>query len=412
MAYSVHGHPRTSRYDIADTHCCAQCFGETDLVFADQSQSRFDAALVPFWLLRDGVRNTFRSSPHIDEATDIVLAEAVRRYVASDGTPPGGEDQLQQFDTRNILGAFELESGVAEADAIVDNLSDRGLATVDMPEVGIEADQGRFFLTPAGIERGLALLARIAPADRSPDPNDKDMEELLLRYFINDDRAARGAQPLSAIFGQVGRSSRGWRGAFFDDLRTPEEKHALWLLLERLARRRLVQKHQTSDDQEPFFEGNDGPIRRYFEQQSLDRDGQRDPSGLDDQIDPAGEPRQPTEIPLDAPDGSDNDPRLRQAIQVDSTSWTGLTRVRVTHRNARTISRLIDIALGELSADGNAKTAQARTLLLAAKELTDAPEPPSDIIWELIQRAGAAVGLLDIFFRIFAAVVIASQSGM
>ena len=118
---------------------------------------------------------------------------------------------------------------------------------------------------------------------------------------------------------------------------------------------------------------------------------------------------QPTDALKDLPAGGDNEPLRAEPIRVDSRSWTGLTRVRVTHRNAHAISRLIDTALGELSTDGNAKTAQARVLLLAAKELTDAPEPPSDIIWELIQRAGTVVGLLDIFFRIFVAVVIASQ---
>ena len=359
------------------------------MVSGAKSHSRFDAASAPFWLLRDGVRNIYGQSPDVDNVTDIVLAEAVRRYVANDRSPPGGEDQLQQFDTRNILGAFELGSVIAEPDAIVDNLSDRGLATVDLPEAGVEADEGSFFLSPAGIERGLALLARLAPVTVSPDPNDQDMEELLLRYFINDDRSARGAQPLSAIFGQVGRSARGWRGAFFDDLRTPEEKHALWVLLERLARRRLVQRSQPSDDHEPFFEANDRAIRRYFDRQSLGRDGQ------------AGESHLPTDAPQATRDTSEDELQHGQAIRVDSTSWTGLTRVRLTHRNARTISRLIETALSELSSDDNAKTAQARSLLLAAKELTDAPEPPSDIIWELIQRAGSAVGLLEVFFHIF-----------
>lgn len=392
--------------------CRRATIGAKSLVSAGQSQSRFDGASVPFWLLRDGVGAVYSSPPELDQATDIVLAEAVRRYVRKDTSPPGGEDQLQQFDARNILGAFELDHFGAELDAIVGRLLDRGLVTIDVPEAGMEADEGFFFLAPAGVERGLALLDRLLPADPSPDPNDREMEDLLLRYFINDDRAARGAQPLTAIFEQVGRPAGGWLGAFFDELKTPEEKRALWVLLERLARRRLVQKRQPNGDQEPYFEANDRAIRRYFGQQSLGGGGER---GRDNQIDQAdesdrtGEPHQPTDALKDLPAGGDNEPLRAEPIRVDSRSWTGLTRVRVTHRNAHAISRLIDTALGELSTDGNAKTAQARALLLAAKELTDAPEPPSDIIWELIQRAGAVVGLLDIFFRIFVAVVIASQ---
>jgi hypothetical protein len=88
-------------------------------------------------------------------------------------------------------------------------------------------------------------------------------------------------------------------------------------------------------------------------------------------------------------------------IRVQSEAWTGISSVRIDARNAQAVSRLIDAALNELPRDGNERVAQARTLLLAAKELTDAPEPPSDIIWELVQRAGAVVGLLDIFIRIF-----------
>jgi hypothetical protein len=91
---------------------------------------------------------------------------------------------------------------------------------------------------------------------------------------------------------------------------------------------------------------------------------------------------------------------------VDSSRWTGLATVRVDKRNAKAISRLIDLALSELIHYSNEGKAQARTLLLAAKDLTDAPEPPSDIIWALIERAGAVVGLLDIFFRIFSEAIV------
>jgi len=87
--------------------------------------------------------------------------------------------------------------------------------------------------------------------------------------------------------------------------------------------------------------------------------------------------------------------------KIDSTSWTGLSQVVVGSHNSNVITSLIDAALEQLDSSDNSDVAQARTLLLAARDLAEAPEPPSDIIWELIQRAGAIVGLLDIFFRIF-----------
>ncbi|OCC24860.1 hypothetical protein MB02_05215 [Croceicoccus estronivorus] len=353
------------------------------------------------------------SSPEVDEATDIVLAEAVRRYVTKDRLPPGGEDQLKQFDVQNILAAFKLVPLDGDPDAILGRLLDRDLATIDISEADIAADDGCFFLAPAGIERGLALLGRLVPAAPSADPNDRDMEELILRYFINDDRATRGAQPFGAIFKQIGRPARGWLGAFFDELRTPEEKRALLVILDRLVRRRLVQRRQRDDAEEPSFEANDRAIHKYFQQQSAGRgrQGVEDRGDAVDQRDGVDTSNQSTDALNHFPALSDDGLRPSEPIRVDSRTWTGLTRVRVTHRNARAISRLIDTALCELPTDGNAATAQARTLLLAAKELTDAPEPPSDIIWELVQRAGAVVGLLDIFFRIFTAVAVASLAG-
>lgn len=362
-------------------------------------QSRFNAARVPFWMLREAVKDIYGSSPDSIEATDVLLAEAVRRYVTNDRSPPGGEDQLQQFNAKDIFEAFQLKLDDAQIDEIVGTLGDRDLAAFDVPEADVKADEGCFFVTPAGVERGLAILDRLSPADPPPDPKDGDMEKLLLRYFINDDRAARGAQSLTTIFEQVGRPS-GWRGAFFDELRTPDEKRALGVLLEGLAKRGLLQRRQSDNDFEPYFEANDRAIRRYFGQRTIGRGGEVDQTG------------HPTDALNDAPAQAARPPENPEPIRIDSRSWTGLTRVRVTHRNARAISGLIDTALSELSSNGNANTAQARTLLLAAKELTDAPDPPSDIIWELIQRAGAAVGLLDIFFRIFAAAIVVSQSAM
>ncbi|MBR0551494.1 hypothetical protein [Stakelama marina] len=91
------------------------------------------------------------------------------------------------------------------------------------------------------------------------------------------------------------------------------------------------------------------------------------------------------------------------AITVNSAEWTGLTKTIVDARNARVVSSLINKALDSLPgahAD-NFKTMQAAAYLKAARELVDAPEPPSEEIWRLISRAADIIGLAGLFFTIF-----------
>lgn len=90
-------------------------------------------------------------------------------------------------------------------------------------------------------------------------------------------------------------------------------------------------------------------------------------------------------------------------ITVASAAWTGLTQTIVDARNARVISSLIGRALDSLSASqaGNFEIMQATAYLKAARELVDAPEPPSEEIWRLISRAADIVGLASVFFAIF-----------
>ncbi|TGX56112.1 hypothetical protein E5A73_03145 [Sphingomonas gei] len=230
-------------------------------------QTVFDSALVSQERLMEGVLEQLGDTVDSDDTADILLAEAVRRYVTNDRSPPGGQDQLQQFNFHQIAGELGIEAKEAELDQIITTLVGREVLLERIHAIeDIIPSEGSLFLSSQGIDRGLALLDKFVPRVRQ----------------------ARSS-------GQV------------------------------------------------------------------------------------------------------------EAIRADSSSWTGLSRVRVTHRNAKVISRLIDAALGELATDGNSATAQARTFLLAARDLTDAPDPPSDIIWDLIQRAGAVVGLLDIFLRIFSA---------
>lgn len=90
---------------------------------------------------------------------------------------------------------------------------------------------------------------------------------------------------------------------------------------------------------------------------------------------------------------------------INSDAWTGLTRKTIIDaRNAKLVSQLIEKALTALpeSAAGNFEHMQAAAYLKAAKELVDAPEPPSELIWQLISKAADLVGLIGLFYAIFA----------
>lgn len=92
-------------------------------------------------------------------------------------------------------------------------------------------------------------------------------------------------------------------------------------------------------------------------------------------------------------------------ITADSSAWTGLTKIIIDTRNATVISGLIGKALDSLSSSeaGNFEVMQATAYLKAARELVDAPEPPSELIWQMIGKAADLVGLLGLFVMIFQA---------
>ncbi len=90
---------------------------------------------------------------------------------------------------------------------------------------------------------------------------------------------------------------------------------------------------------------------------------------------------------------------------IESVNWTGLTdRTLIDARNAKVVSRLIEKALKALpeSPASNFEHMQAAAYLKAAKELVEAPEPPSELIWQLISKAADLVGLIGLFYTIFA----------
>jgi hypothetical protein len=97
----------------------------------------------------------------------------------------------------------------------------------------------------------------------------------------------------------------------------------------------------------------------------------------------------------------------RKIIDVDTSAWTGLKAVRIHAANATIVSSLIEAAIDQLSTsqEGSEATVQAAAYLRAANELVNAPDPPSIVIWDLVQEAAAVAGLLQLFSVIFQQVI-------
>jgi hypothetical protein len=92
--------------------------------------------------------------------------------------------------------------------------------------------------------------------------------------------------------------------------------------------------------------------------------------------------------------------RLKE-LPFDASSWTGIKPELIFDEavKAKVVS-LLHKARDELT-DGllsNREIAQARAFLSAALVLTDTPDPSTDLIWELIQRASAIAGLVGALF--------------
>ena len=85
---------------------------------------------------------------------------------------------------------------------------------------------------------------------------------------------------------------------------------------------------------------------------------------------------------------------------VSSSAWTG--RVTLPEKNRERLVIALRAAEGELDAlgAGNAEKAQARAYLVAAAALAEAPDPPADIIWDLIQRANNIAGIAALLVSI------------
>lgn len=93
-----------------------------------------------------------------------------------------------------------------------------------------------------------------------------------------------------------------------------------------------------------------------------------------------------------------------QAPSIDSTKWTGTRRpIRLTGKQADAlVEELIDVEarLSELPIT-NAEKSQARAYLIAARVLAETPEPPGEIIWDMIARAAQIATIASLLAAVY-----------
>lgn len=97
---------------------------------------------------------------------------------------------------------------------------------------------------------------------------------------------------------------------------------------------------------------------------------------------------------------------------IESKSWTGLpSAFELSEERRESLTKLLIDA--ELALDaagvGNMEKSMARAYIIAAKTLAEAPDPPVDLIWELVNRASALAGIASLFVSILALFTAASQ---
>jgi hypothetical protein len=89
--------------------------------------------------------------------------------------------------------------------------------------------------------------------------------------------------------------------------------------------------------------------------------------------------------------------RLRD-LPIESWKWTGLSEGFVFDDTVKSkvikLLRSADDELGSLELT-NHETSQARALIKAALILADAPRPEADLVWEIIQRISAIIGIVS-----------------
>jgi len=210
----------------------------------------------------------------------------------------------------------------------------------------------------------------------------EELEDALLAYLAKDDSDEPGFQSLTTIYERLPQARLLAEDFPEEDLGL-EDKERVRVALDQLVMDGMAESRWGERDYEASYRvTQDG-----FYQAVVGIEGlvptEQPGRGID-----YARPAAPTE--------------QREALH-DSALWTGLTTKVIDARNAEVVTKLIDNALSSLttSSASNSEIRQAAAYLKAARELTDAPEPPSELIWELISRAANLTGLLGLFYTLF-----------
>jgi hypothetical protein len=99
----------------------------------------------------------------------------------------------------------------------------------------------------------------------------------------------------------------------------------------------------------------------------------------------------------------DQEASKEEPFRHDSKAWTGLPKGGVlsaaeSERFGKALFRM-NVELENASAS-NAEIAQARACLIALSAFNDAPEPPADLMWQIIARASDLATLGSLFVQL------------
>jgi hypothetical protein len=90
-------------------------------------------------------------------------------------------------------------------------------------------------------------------------------------------------------------------------------------------------------------------------------------------------------------------------LRFESSQWTGLSKEISPSFQEKLI---YELSLSERKLEslmlGNSEKAQVRSYIIAAKLLAESPNPPADIIWDIISRANMVAGVAGLFVAILA----------
>lgn len=216
--------------------------------------------------------------------------------------------------------------------------------------------------------------------------NEAELQDAVLAYLSHNDSEAGSFQSLTTIYEELPEAKRLARELDEDD-RDTDDKEQVRAALDQLVMDGMAESHWGERDYEASYRISDqGAYEAAFPGGALVKhsDGTTFSDGSRYRNGPATDQREPSSF--------------------DSTAWTGLSRTIVDARNAQVVANLIDKALDVLPATGaaNSDVMQAAAYLKAARELVSAPQPPSELIWQLISKAADVLGLFGLFYTIFA----------